>query len=671
MTSYNLIIIFFFLSSVFSFSITNNNNQRHCSSLVKTNANLLVTTPTTTALSLSSRNGRNRRGRSNSSSRPKRNNNNNNNYGGNSNYGDNSIINEESTNEDYSVVDDDVDDTSDKSSNTIMNDDYYDDDFYNDNDDDDDDDDGGDYTSLQLSTNHKNSEEESLAQVEKSYFFSQKDLLDPSFQLNSNNRKLFTKLCDSVKMSQPSRIQALAWPTILKGTHTLIADQTGSGKTLAYLFPLIQRALTSTDTTTKNGTPRILVLAPTSELSDQIYSVCEQIRREGLPELRTMILTANGGSEASTSIRDQIRQIEQKPITVLVSTPGRIATILRSKNNPLNLGELQSMVLDEVDVLMAEHQGDESKDFGVQLRTIAAAAPQDLTKLQFVFATATLPERIAQTVEHEFGKIGLQQIRGPGLHRISPTLEQQLVDVSVNEGKRNGFSLKLDELKRVLRERKCRRTLIFCNTVESCRDVENALTRHTKSSDIIIGAYHNAMTPLSRNYNLRTFTSSSATAFNYGKNKKHAEKVAAADHILICTDRASRGVDFDGANVDHVVVFDFPKDPAEYVRRVGRTARAGRNGYATIMAYGWQLPIARTLMKSNTSSSNSTTKKRKRDSLLQQDQYQFDDNDNDEYSGGAQARAKRKNNTQQRRQQKDDQNLIKGNIEGGTLWSKK
>ena len=62
------------------------------------------------------------------------------------------------------------------------------------------------------------------------------------------------------------------------------------------------------------------------------------------------------------------------------------------------------------------------------------------------------------------------------------------------------------------------------------------------------------------------------------------------------TDRAARGVDFDEAPVDHAVVFDFPKDPAEYIRRVGRTARAGRTGTSTVFAYGWQLPIARSVM---------------------------------------------------------------------------
>jgi len=569
----------------------------------------------------------------------------------------------------------------------------YDDEYYSDDDD---------------NAQRSSSAPSTASIVPKSYFFSQKDLFDPSFQLNS---KIFTKLCTSLKLEQPSRIQTLAWPTLIKGTHTLIADQTGSGKTLAYLFPLIQRALSSTENEV-NGTPKILVLAPTSELADQIYNVCEQIRETALPELRTMMVIGASG-DATVSIRGQMRQIERNPITIMVSTPGRIATILRSKSNPLNLSKLQAMVLDEVDVLLAQRAGSEddnsgrdSSDFGFQLRTISAAAPRDLTKLQFVFVTATLPEKIAQTVENEFGRIGLKQIRGPGLHRISPTLEQKLVDVSVYDesarrDKKSGESIKLEQLKRVLRERKCRRTLVFCNTVESCRTVENALNRqYKKNYDVTIGAYHNAMTFQSRNRNLRTFTNfrqrrkqqqieearqkqqqqpqqqrggrgNNNNFYNNKKKNPTTEKEVTvtdednSDHILICTDRASRGVDFDGTNVDHVVVYDFPKDPAEYVRRVGRTARAGRNGYATIMAYGWQLPIARTLMKSQ-------DKKKVNESLMQQDeQYQFTyENEDDEY--GAKARAnKQRGKNKNKNKIYSEEEMIKGNIEGGKLWSKK
>ncbi|KAJ1432680.1 P-loop containing nucleoside triphosphate hydrolase protein [Ochromonadaceae sp. CCMP2298] len=69
--------------------------------------------------------------------------------------------------------------------------------------------------------------------------------------------------------------------------------------------------------------------------------------------------------------------------------------------------------------------------------------------------------------------------------------------------------------------------------------------------------------------------------------------------ILISTDRASRGMDFNKAHVDHVILFDFPAEPSEYLRRVGRTGRAGREGMATILAYGRQVAVAKTVMRAS------------------------------------------------------------------------
>ncbi len=68
---------------------------------------------------------------------------------------------------------------------------------------------------------------------------------------------------------------------------------------------------------------------------------------------------------------------------------------------------------------------------------------------------------------------------------------------------------------------------------------------------------------------------------------------------MVCTDRTSRGVDFDKANVEHVVLFDFPRDPSEYVRRVGRTGRAGRTGRVTALVLGKQVGLARSIMEGN------------------------------------------------------------------------
>jgi ATP-dependent RNA helicase DDX18/HAS1 len=403
------------------------------------------------------------------------------------------------------------------------------------------------------------------------HFFSKKSLEDPSLKMAEND--LFMPLCRGAGITRPSKIQSLAWPQILSGKSTLVADQTGSGKTLAYLLPLLQRALSAPKTKTP-GTPKLLVLAPTAELADQIHEVCQRISET--VSFSTMVVTANGKLE--TSIRDQIRRLQRTPIDVLISTPGRISTILRTRNSGLDLNsQLQAVVLDEVDILLID------ETFGPQLRTISAAVPQ-LEQTQFVFVTATLPDQIVETVKAEFP--GVVQVRGPGLHRVAPSLKERLVDVSVpseyNQDAAMCFDVKAKQLLQALRQNRCRRTLIFCNTVESCRDVENLLKRRDRKGLVYeVSAYHNAMTPESRNENLDVFAKG---------------RQGDVDYILVCTDRAARGVDFDAAAVDHVVIFDFPKDPAEYVRRVGRTARAGRDGTSTVFAYGWQLPIARQVM---------------------------------------------------------------------------
>lgn len=471
------------------------------------------------------------------------------------------------------------------------------------------------------------------ATVPKSHFYSQKSLQHPSFR----GARQFDALCQGVGITRPSRIQSLSWPVLLKGQNAIIADQTGSGKTLAYLMPLLQRALQSMSRDKKrtNGAPRILVLAPTAELADQIRAVCNKLSAQ-VP-FKTMVISASG--TYSTSIRDQIRLLQRQPVDVLISTPGRIATILRSRNSGLDLTQLQAIVLDEVDVLMID------ETFGPQLRTVGAAAPVERT--QFVFCTATLPDSVVETVEKEFPNV--VQIRGPGLHRVAPTVKENLIDVSVpsryNRDKKFCFDVKAKQLLKALRQNRCRRTLIFCNTVESCRSVENLLKRKDRKGQIFqVGAYHNAMSAEARNENLQVFS--------HGRSSRGSKDVEDSDHVLVCTDRAARGVDFDAAPVDHVVLFDFPKHPAEYVRRVGRTARAGRNGASTVFAYGWQLPIAREIMGSKLESFR-----------VAADEMEGNDG---EFRGGVQGRRKKQRSSKQSREQ-----MIKGNIQGNRLWNGK
>lgn len=261
------------------------------------------------------------------------------------------------------------------------------------------------------------------------------------------------------------------------------------------------------------------------------------------------------------------------------------------------------------------------------------------------FLVWCLTHRVAvvETVEKEFP--GVVKVKGPGLHRVAMTVKEHLVDVSVparyNRDAKFCFDVKAKQLVKALRSQRCRRTLVFCNTVESCRKVENLLNRKDRRGKVYsVSSYHNAMSPESRNENLDVFA--------------HGRRGDKVDYILVCTDRAARGVDFDAAPVDHVVLFDFPKDPAEYVRRVGRTARAGRTGTSTVFAHGWQLPIARKIMGSKLESFTVATD---------------DAFDDDEYMGGVQGRRSKKVQSK-REMQRDKDTIIRGSIEGSRLWKK-
>lgn len=441
-------------------------------------------------------------------------------------------------------------------------------------------------------TNNNNDTTNEIASKQlqsNNHFFSQKSLMDPRFytlESSSSSRSIeeeekrwcrdvFVKLCRGSGITRPSRIQALAWPKILQNQQTacIVADQTGSGKSYAYLIPLIlkmkllQRKTTTSATaapTRAKNAPNILIVTPTSELASQLYHVCKRLCKH-VPFRTELILSApfhphptdatsisNNDSTDSTSTsttttneaslfqRNQVRTLmnpKKPPVDILVATPGRLASLLRAGH--LDFTQLQSLVLDEVDVLMVD------ETFGPQLKAVGVATP---LHTQFLFVTATLPDTIVQSVTREFPTV--QVIRGPGLHRIAPTLREELVDVSVPPGVSNRdlaacFQIKAQQLSKALRKNKSERTLIFCNTVESCRSIENFLKRQDRRGKLRnVGSYHGAMTNEARNKELEKFCSTTVKHNNNDQKSirnSDTNDDTRIDRILICTDRAARG----------------------------------------------------------------------------------------------------------------------------------
>lgn len=366
-----------------------------------------------------------------------------------------------------------------------------------------------------------------------SHFYSQKSFND--LKLNKYSKLVI----DALQLTKPSKIQALTFNEIVSGKSCAIADQTGSGKTLAYLLPTIQRmydfmnnnsiSSTSLDDNIEDISPSIVIMTPTNELANQVSKVVKSI--SSILRFRSACLTS------TSDMTEEIRKLKIG-CDVVVCTPGRIFSLL--KNGILNLKNTKSIILDEADVLFLDET--------FPLQGIGSYCPQDA---QFLFVTATLPDSILKQITKEFPETTI--LKGPGLHRIPPTIEEILVDCSVKEQRtnanryqtqdkqsRNRYSEAVFENKRLALlnalqiNANVERTLIFCNTIEQCRNVENAIMRSDRHGNIRnVYSYHSAIDNDVRQGNLQAFT----------------KRLLPLPVVLICTDRASRGIDFDQFNV--------------------------------------------------------------------------------------------------------------------------
>ncbi|XP_052183296.1 DEAD-box ATP-dependent RNA helicase 50 [Diospyros lotus] len=397
-----------------------------------------------------------------------------------------------------------------------------------------------------------------------SAFFSQKSLRE----LGCNDDMIQSLRGQSIL--RPSWIQALAFAPVIRGKSCIIADQSGSGKTLAYLLPIIQRLrqeelLGLRKSSAQN--PQVIILVPTAELARQVLSNCRLISKFGVP-FRSMVAT--GGFRQRT----QLESLHQN-LDVLIATPGRFMFLI--KEGLVQLTNLRCVVFDEVDLLF------NNEEYEPVLQSLTNSSP---VTTQYLFVTATLPVDIYNKLLEIFPDCEL--IMGPGMHHTSTNLEEIILDCSGDEETEKtpdtAFQNKRSALLQLVEQSLVSKTIIFCNKIETCRKVENSLNRlDRKGIHMRVLPFHAAITRESQLANMEEFCSS---------------QVAGKSLFLVCTDRASRGIDFSG--VDHVILFDFPRDPSEYLRRVGRTARgAGGKGKAFIFVVGKQVSLARRIIERN------------------------------------------------------------------------
>ena len=324
---------------------------------------------------------------------------------------------------------------------------------------------------------------------------------------------------------QPTPVQSEAIPPALAGRDVVATAQTGTGKTLAFLLPLIQ-SLAAPEGKPAAGI-QALILTPTRELALQIQETAVKLT-QGLNIRSTVVV---GGMNETAQLRN-IRQGAQ----IVIATPGRLCDFLERKLAPL--GNVRALVLDEADRML-------DMGFLPALKLILKTMPETR---QTLFFSATIETSVAHLIN--------SHVKNPVRVTIgTATKPIDCVDLHVYEVDQDR---KLSLLSKLLRE-ESGSFLIFARTKHGT----DRLAKRLASNGIDAARIHGDRTQGQRNQALAGF-------------KKGDYRV------LVATDVAARGIHVD--NIAHVVNYDLPQVPEDFIHRVGRTGRAGAKGVASTFA---------------------------------------------------------------------------------------
>ena len=323
--------------------------------------------------------------------------------------------------------------------------------------------------------------------------------------------------------TRPTPVQAAAIPKVMQGSDLIAIAQTGTGKTAAFVLPMLHRLSESS----RHGQPRhikSLILAPTRELAVQIM---ENIRNYG-QSLPIRVAAIYGGVEEIAQIKSL-----RKGVDIVVATPGRLIDLIGRQK--LDFSVLEVLVLDEADRML--HMG-----FLPDIERIVGFLPKRRQTLMF---SATLSKQV-ESLAHRF----LYQPKMVQVGKRSnpaDTVDQCVYEVPAH--------LKNALLLELLRQPKFTRVLVFVRM----KDGANLLTNFLKLAGVKVARLHSSRSQEQRLQALQDFKD--------GKVQ-----------VLVATDIVARGIDIDG--VTHVVNYDFPVNPEDYVHRIGRTGRAEAQGEA-------------------------------------------------------------------------------------------
>lgn len=315
----------------------------------------------------------------------------------------------------------------------------------------------------------------------------------------------------------PTPIQAQAIPLALEGQDVLGSAQTGTGKTAAFSIPLVEKLMSS---------PRgsALVLTPTRELAKQVLDVIHQLLGEKSPIKTAFII---GGDPMDK----QLKQLRMRP-RIIVGTPGRINDHL--ERGSMMLHDAGFLVLDETDRML-------DMGFGVQLDKIFKFLPKKRQTLMF---SATLPDEIVRISKKYLNNP--QRVSVGSTNNVAKNIKQEVLRIEQGD--------KYQELKVQLHEREGS-VIVFVKTKYNADRMAKTLRRDGFTSEGLHGDLRqNRRDKVMQNFRNKNF------------------------RVLVATDIAARGLDV--PHVEHIINYDLPQAPEDFIHRMGRTARAGAEGSA-------------------------------------------------------------------------------------------
>jgi superfamily II DNA/RNA helicase len=338
------------------------------------------------------------------------------------------------------------------------------------------------------------------------------------------SEELLKAIADS-GYDEPTPIQSAVIPSVLMGKDLIGIAQTGTGKTAGFVLPMLDILHQGRS---RARMPRSMILEPTRELAMQ---VADNFAKYGKYHPLSMALLIGG-----VQMGDQVKALE-KGVDVLIATPGRLMDLFgRGK---IMLNDCNLLVIDEADRML-------DMGFIPDIEEICTKLPKQRQTLLF---SATMPPPIQKLSQKFLNDPKRVEVARPATANIN--IEQRLVETRGDK--------KRDALKAILRHEEFRNAIVFCNRKTTVRELASSLKR----SGFSVGQIQGDMEQAAR---IAEFD-----RFKAGDIK-----------ILVASDVAARGLDV--KDVSHVINFDVPWQPDDYIHRIGRTGRAGATGIAITLA---------------------------------------------------------------------------------------